>query len=602
VSADSVVEPLRPGDPQQLGTYVLLGRIGRGGMGTVYLAQSAGGDRAAIKVINPDLAHDPAFRDRFRREVEAARRVRRFCTAPVLDAELEGEPLYIVTEYVNGPDLHEFVRTSGPMRGSNLDLLAVGVATALTAIHGAGVVHRDLKPANVLLSALGPRVIDFGIAQALDTVAETRTGNFIGTPAYMAPEVIEGDRATPASDIFAWGAVVAFAGTGNSPFRADTLPAVLYRITHGEPQTDGLDGEVRQLVERAMAKDPAKRPSAQQLLEGLVGQKGADSARTAAAVRQTWHTPPSAQRNVTISDSALSAYSAHSARSPAHVTGSTDAARAAHDGQSTGTDTSGTLLAPPIDLSTLAGPPVTLTRRRRPRRRMLALAGAAAAGVLALAVAGAFVFSRTLRETDGPPENVRTLFSDDFSDPNTDWPGGPYEGGFGYLNGKYRLETTGNDPDESSPAPFEESLPTRALVSADVTVISGPPYGAIGLWCFGPDSSIVDGYVFLVRLDGDGTAIRKLSGRSISKQLIQSSDAKGFMPKGVNRVQIGCEQQQDDSVRLRLWLNGKLAIEYTDADDPMTQGQAGALVRREGGGSGGQVVADFDNFSIARVY
>jgi serine/threonine protein kinase len=578
VSADSVVEPLRPGDPQQLGTYVLLGRIGRGGMGTVYLAQSASGERAAVKVINPDLAHDPAFRDRFRREVEAARRVRRFCTAPVLDAQLEGEPLYIVTEYVNGPDLHEYVRTSGPMRGSNLELLAVGVATALTAIHGAGVVHRDLKPANVLLSALGPRVIDFGIARALDTVSETRTGNFIGTPAYMAPEVIEGGHATPASDIFAWGAVVAFAGTGASPFRGDTVPAVLYRITHGEPQTDGLDEEVRQLVERAMTKDPARRPSAQELLEGLVGQEHVDSARTAAAVRQTWHAPSLAQRNVTISDSA------HPAR--------TDTAR---------TD-SATLLAPPLDLSTRHGPPVELSRRRRPRRRTLALAGAGTAGVLALALAGALMFSRTLNDSDGPPEKVRTLFSDDFSDPNTDWPGGPYEGGFGYVKGKYRLETTGNDPDESSPAPFEEGLPARALVSADVTVISGPPYGAIGLWCFGPDSSVVDGYVFLVRLDGDGTAIRKLSGRSISKQLIQTPDAKGFMSKGVNRVQIGCEQQQDNSVRLRLWLNGHLATEYTDADDPLAQGQAGALVRREGGGSGGQVVADFDNFGISRIY
>ncbi|MGH3388240.1 MAG: serine/threonine-protein kinase [Actinomadura sp.] len=599
MSADSVVEPLRPGDPQQLGTYVLLGRIGRGGMGTVFLAQSATGDRTAVKVINPDLAHDPAFRDRFRREVEAARRVRRFCTAPVLDAQLEGEPLYIVTEYVNGPDLHEYVRTSGPMRGSNLDLLAVGVATALTAIHGAGVVHRDLKPANVLLSALGPRVIDFGIARALDTVAETRTGNFIGTPAYMAPEVIEGAHATPASDIFAWGAVVAFAGTGISPFRGDTVPAVLYRITHGEPQTDGLDDEVRQLVEHAMAKDPALRPSAQELLDGLVGQEHVDFARTADAVRHTWRTPPSAQRNVTISESAYFPRADAAAPDAARTDGGrTDAVRT--DGAAR-TD-SATLLAPPPDLSTLHGPPVDLGRRRRPSRRTLALAGVGTAAVVALALAGALMFSRTLSESDGPPEKVRTLFSDDFSDPNTAWPGGPYQGGFGYLNGRYRLETTGNDPDESSPAPFEESLPPRALVSADVTVISGPPYGAVGLWCFGPDSSVVDGYVFLVRLDGDGTAIRKLSGRAISKQLIQTPDAKGYLPKGRNRVQIACEQQQDNTVRLRLWLNGHLATEYLDADDPLSQGQAGAIVRREGGGSGGQVVADFDNFDISRIY
>ena len=180
----NAIDQLRPGDPSRLGDYRLVGRIGRGGMGTVFLAESARGERVAVKVINPELADDETFRDRFRREVESARRVRRFCTAPVLDAQLDGEPLFIVTEFVDGPDLDEFVRDSGPMRGSSLEHLAVGVATALTAIHGAGVVHRDLKPANVLLSSVGPRVIDFGIARALDTVSgATRTGQFIGTPA-----------------------------------------------------------------------------------------------------------------------------------------------------------------------------------------------------------------------------------------------------------------------------------------------------------------------------------------------------------------------------------------------------------------------------------
>ncbi|WP_460359766.1 serine/threonine-protein kinase, partial [Actinoallomurus bryophytorum] len=292
MTGNHVIGPLRPSDPQQLGAYRIVGRLGRGGMGIVYLAENEGGERAAVKVISPDLADDEMFRDRFRREVESARRVRRFCTAPVLDAQLDGEPLFIVTEFVDGADLDEFVTTSGPMRGSNLEHLAVGVATALTAIHGAGVIHRDLKPANVLLSSVGPRVIDFGIARALDTVSgATRTGQFIGTPAYMAPELISGDTASPASDVFAWACVVAFAGTGRAAFDGPTVPSVLYQISHGEPALDGLDEGLRDLVARSLDKDPAKRPSAQELLDLLTGRPHAKPAEAADTVGRTWAVP-----------------------------------------------------------------------------------------------------------------------------------------------------------------------------------------------------------------------------------------------------------------------------------------------------------------------
>ncbi|MFB9834341.1 serine/threonine-protein kinase, partial [Actinoallomurus acaciae] len=294
MTENHVTSPLRPSDPQQLGDYRIIGRLGRGGMGIVYLAESASGERAAVKVISPELADDETFRDRFRREVESARKVRRFCTAPVLDAQLDGEPLFIVTEFVDGADLQEFVTASGPMRGSSLEHLAVGVATALTAIHGAGVVHRDLKPANVLLSSVGPRVIDFGIARALDTVSgATRTGQFIGTPAYMAPELISGAKASPASDVFAWACVVAFAGTGRAPFDGPTVPSVLYQITHGEPSLDGLDEGLRSLVARALSKDPAARPSAQELLDVLTGRPHAEAAAAAETLGRTWaHTVP----------------------------------------------------------------------------------------------------------------------------------------------------------------------------------------------------------------------------------------------------------------------------------------------------------------------
>ncbi|MGH3378253.1 MAG: serine/threonine-protein kinase, partial [Actinoallomurus sp.] len=292
MTGNHVISPLRPSDPQRLGSYKIVGRLGRGGMGTVYLAESESGERAAVKMINPDLADDETFRDRFRREVESARRVRRFCTAPVLDAQLDGEPLFIVTEFVDGPNLDAFVTSSGPMRGSSLEHLAVGVATALTAIHGAGVIHRDLKPANVLLSSVGPRVIDFGIARALDTISgATRTGQFIGTPAYMAPELISGGTASAASDVFAWACVVAFAGTGRAAFDGPTVPSVLYQISHGEPALDGLDEGLRHLVARALTKDPAQRPSAQEVLDVLTGRPHVDTAEAAANVGRTWAAP-----------------------------------------------------------------------------------------------------------------------------------------------------------------------------------------------------------------------------------------------------------------------------------------------------------------------
>jgi choline ABC transporter choline binding protein len=233
-------KPLRTGDPQELGDYRIHGRLGRGGMGTVYLAEDPQGRRVALKLIHPDLSDDEAFRRRFAREVSAARSVARFSTAAVLDAQLEGETLYIISEYVAGPNLNEAIQAEGPMFSGTLEGLAMGVAAALTAIHGAGVIHRDLKPANVLLSSVGPKVIDFGIARALDEEnAVTRSSQLMGTAAYLAPELIMGEDITPASDIFSWGCLVAFAGTGNAPFDAPTVPAVLHQISTAEPNLEG---------------------------------------------------------------------------------------------------------------------------------------------------------------------------------------------------------------------------------------------------------------------------------------------------------------------------------------------------------------------------
>ncbi|WP_336212179.1 serine/threonine-protein kinase [Nonomuraea sp. LPB2021202275-12-8] len=271
-------EPLRPGDPSRVGSYRLLGRLGEGGMGSVYLAYASDNRPVAVKMIHASLASNAEFRRRFRREVESVRRVPPFCTAEVLDADPDHDPPYLVVEYVDGPSLADVVRSRGPFTPANLHGLAIGVAAALTAIHNAGVIHRDLKPSNVMLALGGPKVIDFGIAREVDSatvLSSSQPGQLIGTVLYMAPERFssgDGYVLTPAVDVFAWGVVMAYAGTGRTPFAADSLPGVAARIMAGPPVLDGLDPSLRPLVEQALAKDPAERPTAHQLLQRLLGQ------------------------------------------------------------------------------------------------------------------------------------------------------------------------------------------------------------------------------------------------------------------------------------------------------------------------------------------
>ncbi|WP_344131264.1 serine/threonine-protein kinase, partial [Luedemannella flava] len=277
------VRPLRRGDPEQLGAYRIVGRLGEGGMGTVFLAENTDSQRVALKVIRPEIADDDDFRLRFQKEVDRARQVPPFCTAEVLDADTAHDPPYLVVEYVDGPTLTNVVQERGPLSPANQHGLAVGMAVALTAIHGAGVIHRDLKPSNVLLAPGSPKVIDFGIARAVvGHDPQTRTDQMMGTVGYMAPERLEpGNKPlTPAADIFAWGAVVAFAATGRTPFGNDVPAAVAMKIVSGEPDLDGLTGPLRELVEQALAKDPAKRPTARQLVDRLLSGPGAESAAT----------------------------------------------------------------------------------------------------------------------------------------------------------------------------------------------------------------------------------------------------------------------------------------------------------------------------------
>lgn len=272
---------LRTGDPERIGEFTLVSRLGTGGMGVVYLAQGPDGQLVAVKRLREELASDTEFRARFRREAAALLRVQGVCTARVLAVEVEASSPFVAMEYVQGLTLAEHVSAHGPLSGDRAHGFAAGLAEALVAIHRAGVVHRDLKPANVLLSKQGLKVIDFGIAQAADATALTRTGVTVGTVGYMAPEQVRG-QAGPPADVFAWALTVAYATTGRPPFGTGPAEAVLYRVLHHQPDLDGVPARLTALLTPALAKSPERRPSSRQLLAELTGAQppGTKTVRT----------------------------------------------------------------------------------------------------------------------------------------------------------------------------------------------------------------------------------------------------------------------------------------------------------------------------------
>ncbi|AXE87578.1 serine/threonine-protein kinase [Streptomyces sp. Go-475] len=267
------METLGPGDPQRIGAYRLLARLGAGGMGHVYLARSERGRTVAVKLVREELAAQEEFRERFRQEVQAARRVGGYWTAPVLDADTEAAVPWVATGYVAGPSLQQVVgHDHGALPERTVRILAAGLAHALQDIHAAGIVHRDLKPSNVLVTIDGPRVIDFGIARALETVTDgglTRTGALVGSPGFMAPEQVRGDRITPACDVFCLGSVLAYAATGNLPFGTANsgVHALMFRIAQEEPDLEGVPEGIADLVRDCLRKDPAARPTLDRVLE-----------------------------------------------------------------------------------------------------------------------------------------------------------------------------------------------------------------------------------------------------------------------------------------------------------------------------------------------
>ncbi|MEV0284280.1 serine/threonine-protein kinase [Kribbella sp. NPDC050820] len=255
-----------PGDPATIGSFAIESRLGRGAMGAVYLARSPGGRLVAVKVVRDELAGDDGFRARFAREIEAARRVSGAFTAAVLDADPDAERPWLATEYLPGPTLQKAIDTSGPLMPGGVRSLAGGLAEALVAIHACGLIHRDLKPSNIVLTGNGPRVIDFGIARALEDASLTATGVVIGTPGYLSPEQITGTAIGPASDMFALGAVLVFAASGRGPFATGNPASLLHRIVNEQPHIPPLPDPLQDLVRRCLARDPAHRPTPQEVL------------------------------------------------------------------------------------------------------------------------------------------------------------------------------------------------------------------------------------------------------------------------------------------------------------------------------------------------
>jgi serine/threonine protein kinase len=269
------VEPLAADDPRQVGGFRLQARLGAGGMGRVYLGYSPGGRPVAVKVVHSDLARDPEFMQRFRREVAAAQAVGDAYTAAVVGAGPDDSPPWLATTFVPGPPLADLVTQAGPLSADAVWRLAGGLAEALQAIHAQGLVHRDLKPGNILIAADGPRVIDFGISRTTSGTVVTATHTTIGTPAYMSPEQAQGHSVGPASDVFSLGSVLAFAATGVPPFGGGEMFAVGFRVVHGEPDLTRVPASLRPVIDACLAKDADARPTVGQLMHTVAASSAA---------------------------------------------------------------------------------------------------------------------------------------------------------------------------------------------------------------------------------------------------------------------------------------------------------------------------------------
>ncbi|MFE3459568.1 serine/threonine-protein kinase [Nocardiopsis aegyptia] len=624
--------PLRPGDPHELDGYRVLGRLGRGGMGTVYLAESPTGTRVALKLIHPDLAEDAAFRARFAREAESARRVARFSTAAVVDARMEGEVLYIASEYVPGPTLSAAVQEDGPMRGGILESLAMGVAAALTAVHRSGIVHRDLKPSNVLLSPVGPKVIDFGIARAMDDAGGglTRSSQLIGTPSYMAPELIAGQPPTPAGDVFSWGCLVAFAGTGSAPFDAATVPGVLHNISNAAPRLDGLDPALRATVVDALAKDPRARPTSQQLLDRLVGRADPAEADVARTISVSWP-----GRGTEGGADAGPEGAGEGPISP----------QAAPSPNAAGPSAGPPVSEPPPPPQSSQPPPPSQPSEDRvgsdtgtgsgpsaPRRRRLLVAGSAGAAVLLLVAA----LGLLLVDRDGPPSDTAPIYDYDFED-NPDWtdlglyhPENSNESGYWAVESGIMLVRDPEVHDSQGATawapPLQNAVPERLMARTDVRAVTGYGQARYGLFCwerYGPqDDPVHSGsYQVLVNLDGERVTVQRWSAESESwEDMADGSAARDHRafpalqgeddPEVTNNLAFACEYVEDEedgspSVEVSAWVNDRLVVHAVDDGLPAAAADADAVRQfglvMDAGPIGQNVGVLFERFAVDEI-
>ncbi|WP_445278946.1 protein kinase domain-containing protein [Streptomyces sp. DSM 118148] len=397
------MQPLGADEPAAVGPYRLLGRLGSGGMGRVYLGRSTGGRTVAVKIVHPHFALDEEFRARFRREVEAARRVGGAWTAPVLDADPEAAVPWVATAYAAGPSLAAAVTDGGPLPARSVRALGAGLAEALTAVHELGLVHRDVKPSNVLLTLDGPLLIDFGIARATaGTASLTSTGVSVGSPGYMSPEQILGKGVTQAADVFSLGAVLAYAATGEPPFPGDSSAALLYKVVHEEPELGGLTGELREVAAACLAKDPAARPAPAELARRLAPEGAARLVAggwlPGALVEQVSRSAVSLL-NLETAETAPSGPVGFSSPS---VGGTSDAARPAPRPDGAGASDSGRAPSAdrPAPLPAGFGPPPTMTPPPPP--------GAPPAGAPPAGAPGGFPDASAARHGTGGPEPAAT--------------------------------------------------------------------------------------------------------------------------------------------------------------------------------------------------
>jgi eukaryotic-like serine/threonine-protein kinase len=455
-----VLTKLQPGDPAQVGPYRLTGVLGAGGMGRVFLGWSAGGRPVAVKVIKAELAADPEFRNRFRREVAAARTISGMYTALLLGTDLDGPVPWLATAYVDGPSLAEAVTSYGALPAGSVLALAAGVAEALSAIHAAGLVHRDLKPSNVLLASDGPRVIDFGISRAADTTTLTNTGVSIGSPGYLSPEQAIGDETGPPTDIFSLGAVLAFAASGSGPFGAGSLPALVYRVVHQAPALDGVPTELRPLILRCLQKRPEDRPTADDLLVQLADvQPGAQwlpEGISAALAAFAVSAPPAAGANGAPGADALPAAVAAGPEDQAFDPTETSLVR---------TDATPPAVTP-VDGARRQGAGGTARRtrvRRAMRRGLVVPAVSALVAVAAVAVALASTLGRpggtvALRSNGSPTASVSALPAAGHA--LTSAPGTPSPAHSSAATGRKTSRPTGQATRSGSPNQPAQGAPT----------------------------------------------------------------------------------------------------------------------------------------------